>query len=161
MHLKLNQDPKCPLLRKRCFVCEEIEELSKAARIFGRHSRAHCHPRVKTAASPARLNRSEARETLQFEASERQVVAAAAASRDPTDLLEEGERERVTTEDVRRSKPKTRGPSHSPKLARPNIIKYFMGVGRHGDRLVGISRERPTHNRNHITKTLSLKREKK
>ena len=108
--MKLNQDPKCPLLRKRYFVCEENEELSKAARIFGRHSRAHCHPREKTAASPARLNRSEARETLQFEASERQVVAAAAGSRDPTNLLEEGERERVTTEDVRRSKPKTRGP---------------------------------------------------
>ena len=89
---------------------EEIEELSKAARIFGRHSRAHCHPREKTAASPARLNRSEARATLQSQPSEKTDVAAAAASRDPTDLLEEGERERVTTGDTRRSKPKRGAP---------------------------------------------------
>ena len=63
-------------------------------------------------------------------AKRRVVAAAAAASRDPTDLLEEGKRERES--DDRRYAPlkaKTRGPSHSPKLARPYVIKYLGAEG--------------------------------
>ena len=84
----------------------------------------------KTAESPARLNRSEARATSQVLAERRDTESQQHTSSNSTKTLSRSEKaKRVTTGDTLPLKAKTRGPSHSPKLARPNITSTQERVG--------------------------------